>query len=152
MLKVIITATCILFASPVSAAVQFQTTFQFEGGFRVFGHPPVPQNNGFDYYFTPVQLDTHVLGHGVTVTNLSVSVFGENNGDTVNWDLEVFIGPTPFGLPEGQFENTLVDPVSGYDRIAPTQLSLSVGSRADPQSYSFSVEHDFTTADVSVFP
>lgn len=128
----------------VTVGSAFAATFTFPGG-SIFGHQPVPQVDGFDYYFTPLALDSSVVGEGVTIESVEVSAFGQNNGDVINFDWEVHIGPSPFGLPEGQIVKTLIDPVSGYDRIAPTQFRFTIGNQLDTQSYVFSGQYDFTT-------
>lgn len=133
-------------------AVPFESTYSFTGGFHIHGHTPVPQRNGFDYYSTPVALDTSVAGKGVTISNVEVSSFGTNNGSAINWDWEIFLGPTSFGLPEGQFIKTLVDPISGYTRNAPTQVRFVIGSELDTQSYLFSGNYDFSTDTISADP
>jgi hypothetical protein len=133
------------------ADTDFVTTITFPGGI-IFGHLPVPQVNGFDYYFTPVILDTAILGDGVTIESVEVSAFGQNNGAVVNFDWEVHIGPSSFGLPEGQFLQTVVDPIAGYTRIAPTQFRFVIGNRADGQSYVFSGQHDFVAGTTTANP
>jgi hypothetical protein len=135
----------------VTVGPHFEATFTFPGG-RIFGHMPVPQTNGFDYYFTPLILDTSILGDGVTIESIDVSAFGQNNGDVINFDWEVHIGPVPFGLPESQFIQTLVDPVSGYARIAPTQFRITIGNQSDTQSYLISGQHNFVTGTTTASP
>jgi C-terminal processing protease CtpA/Prc len=130
---------------------QFEVTFTFPGG-RIFGHMPVPQSDGFDYYFTPLVLDTSILGDVITIESIDVSAFGQNNGDVVNFDWEVHIGPTPFGLPEGQFIQTLVDPIAGYTRTAPTQFRFAIGNQLDTESYLFSGQHNFVTRTTTADP
>jgi len=129
----------------------FEVTFTLPGG-SIFGYLPVPQVDGFDYYFTPVMLNTAILGDGVTIESVEVSAFGQNNGDVVNFDWEVHIGPTSFGLPEGQFIQTLVDPIGGYARIAPTQFRFVIGNQVDNQSYQFSGQHDFVSGITTANP
>jgi hypothetical protein len=97
-------------------------------------------------------VDTDVRGRGVRITSVEVFGFGENRGAVVNWDWEVHVGPTPFGFPEGQFIQTHIDPVAGYQRNAPTQFRFVIGSRADGQSYVFRGHYDFTTGMVSAAP
>ena len=134
-----------------SAYSDFEVTFTFPGG-SIFGYLPVPQVNGFDYYFTPTMLNTAVLGSGVTIESVEVSAFGQNNGDVVNFDWEVHIGPASFGLPEGQLTQTLVDPLTGYTRIAPTQFRFVIGNQVDDKSYQFSGRHDFVTGITTANP
>jgi hypothetical protein len=129
----------------------FEVTFTFPGG-SIFGHLPVPQVNGFDYYFTPVMLNRVVLGNDVTIEDVQVSAFGQNNGDVVNFDWEVHIGPAPFGLPERQFIQTLIDPIAGYSRTAPTQFRFVIGNQIDNQSYQFSGRHDFVSGTTTANP
>jgi hypothetical protein len=129
----------------------FEATYAFAGG-SIYGHLPVPQVNGFDYYFTPVMIDTAILGDGVTIESVEVSAFGQNNGAVVNFDWEVHIGPMSFGLPEGQFVQTLIDPAAGYTRIAPTQFRFVIGNQIDDQNYLFSAQHDFITAHTIASP
>jgi hypothetical protein len=130
----------------------FQAIFELDGGGHIFGYPPNPQVNGFDYFFTPLELDTDLSGTGVTIANVEVSAFGENNGSVVNWDWEVHLGPEPFGLPEGQFVETHVRPIIGYTRTAPTQLRIVIGSQFDTNSYPFSVNYSFTDHTIAVVP
>jgi hypothetical protein len=129
----------------------FVAAFTFPGG-RIFGHLPAPQINGFDYYFTPVMLDTAILGDGVTIESVEITAFGQNNGAVVNFDWEVHIGPMSFGLPEGQFIQTFVDPIAGYARIAPTQFRFVIGNQLDARSYQFSGQHDFVAGTTTANP
>jgi hypothetical protein len=144
--------------STLTALTDFGPTFNysvpdgFNAGGNIYGHMPVPQTNGFDYYFTPLKLDTSVLGEGVTVESIEVSAAGTNNGEVVNFDWEVHIGPASFGLPEGQFTKTLTDPVSGYTRTAPTQFRVAIGNQVDNQNYNFSASHDFATGTTTANP
>jgi hypothetical protein len=135
----------------ITVGSAFAATFTFPGG-SIFGHQPVPQVDGFDYYFTPLSLDASIVGEAVAIESVEVSAFGQNSGDVINFDWEVHIGPAPFGLPEGQFVQTLIDPVTGYNRIAPTQFRFTIGSQLDDQSYLFSGLHDFTTGSTSANP
>ena len=135
-----------------SADSPFEVTLKFAGGFHIYGWPPVPQVDGFDYYFTPVGVDTCVRGQGVSITSVEVESFGTNGGDVVNWDWEIHVGAADFGLPAGQFVKTTVDPVSGYSRIAPTQVLFAIGNKVDSQSYPFSGSYDFTTDTIQASP
>ena len=145
-------ALCLVTSNPPAVAAPFETTYTFSGGFNIYGYPPVPQVNGFDYYFTPVALNTSLLGTGATISSVEVSSFGHNNGDVINFDWEIFLGPSSFGLPEGQFTQTHVDPVSGYSRTAPTQVQFVIGSQADTQSYQFSGNYNFGTNAITATP
>jgi hypothetical protein len=136
---------------PGEGAVDYVATYTFPGG-SIYGHLPVPQIDGFDYFFTPVIVDSAVLGEGVTVESIDVSAYGTNNGAIVNFDWEVHIGPTSFGLPEGQFTKTLVDPIAGYTRTAPTQFRFVIGNQVDNQSYQFSAQHDFVSGTTNANP
>ena len=136
---------------PALADDEFVSTFTFPGG-SIYGYPPVPQTNGFDYYFTDLAIDPTVLGTGIIVDSIEVSAFGQNRGSVVNFDWEVHIGSETFGFPEGQFSQTLVDPILGYSRIAPTQFRFVIGNRFDTQSYAFSGFHDFNTGTTNASP
>jgi hypothetical protein len=136
---------------PGSGVVDYVATYTFPGG-SIYGHLPIPQTDGFDYFFTPVMVDSAVLGEGVTVESIDVSANGTNNGAVVNFDWEVHIGPTSFGLPEGQFTQTLVDPIAGYTRTAPTQFRFVIGNQVDNQSYPFSAQHDFVSGTTTANP
>ena len=127
----------------VSFASPFVANFTFDGGCSIHGYPPVPQINGFDYCFTEVGIDSGLIGEGVSISSIEASVFGSNIGDVVNFDWEIYLGPTSFGLPEGQFTQTHVDPVTGYARTAPTIFHSVIGERFDTNDYTFSVSHDF---------
>ncbi len=70
----------------------------------------------------------------------------------MNWDAEVYLRPTGFGLPTGQFTQTHVDPVSGYTRTAPTQFHLTFGDIVTTQSYQFDALYNFQTSSVLVSP
>src|SRR3989344_665539 len=133
-------------------ATPFEATYVFRGGFDIYGYPPVPQVNGFDYYFTPLALDTSVLGTGVTISSVEVSSFGNNLGSVINWDWEIHLGSAPFGLPEGQFTQTHIDPVLGYNSSAPTQVKFVIGQPVDSQSYLFSGHYDFGTSTMTATP
>jgi hypothetical protein len=95
-----------------------------------------------------------LIGKGVTITNIDVSVSGTSIGSVINWDWEVHLGTSPFGLPEGQFDTTHVDPVSGYTRVAPTQLQFVVGAPPSPigSEYTFSGSYDFLTGTMTAMP
>jgi len=97
-------------------------------------------------------LNTGVLGAGVRIDSVEVSAFGQNNGDVVNFDWEAHIGPASFGLPEGQFIQTLVDSIAGYTRIAPTRFRFVIGNQVDNQSYQFSGQHDFISDTTTASP
>jgi hypothetical protein len=141
-----------LLFSTQAVAVPFERTYNFQGGFHIFGHLPYPQTNGFDYYFTPLAVDSSLSGEAVTIHSITVSSFGHNQGEVINFDWEVYLGPSPFGLPEGQFIGTHVDPVAGYSRSAPTQLRFVIGDRYDTQSYMFSGHFDFLTHTMTAAP
>ena len=155
MKRICITFSIALFSLIVisqASAAAFQSVFHFSGGFDIKGYTPVPQINGFDYYFTPVSLDSLILGQQCTIDSVEVSMFGTNLGNVVNWDLEVNLGPTSFGLPSGQFTQTHVDPVSGYSRTAPTQYHMSFGTPVDSQSYQFDTTYDFQSIQAIASP
>lgn len=143
--------TLIFPLSGTGNATPFEATYTFKGGF-IHGHTPVPQQNGFDYYFSPLELDKSIVGKEAKISSIKVKSFGENNGSAINFDWEIFLGPEPFGLPEGQFIKTLVDPVSGYSRQAPTQFRFVIGSQPDTQSYLFSGKYDFSTDTATAKP
>jgi hypothetical protein len=132
----------VIAAAPSVGAAPFETNIEFAGGFHIYGHQPVPQTNGFDYYFTPVHIDATLAGKLVRVTEIQLTVVGQNNGSVVNWDLETFVGPSDFGLPQGQFIQTHVDPVAGYLREAP------ISQRSTVQSVSFSLDYTFPIGSV----
>ena len=132
--------------------VPFEVTFNFTGGFHIYGQEPDPHIYGFDYYFTPLALDPSLLGNGVTISSINVSAPGTSQGEVINWDWEVFLGPSPFGLPEGQFVATHVDPVSGYIRNAPTQLQFVDGVLFAQGNYIFSGNYDFVTNTMTATP
>lgn len=134
-------------------ASPFEVTYSFDGGL-IQGHTPVPQRDGFDYFFTPlkVKLKQSIRGKEARISNIKVKSFGENNGSAINFDWEVFLGPAPFGLPEGQFLKTLVDPVTGYSRQASTQFRFVIGSQLDTQDYLFSGEYDFLSETATANP
>lgn len=138
---------------PIMAqATPFEVDFTFAGRCSIFGHLPVPQVNGFDYCFTEVALDSSVLGDGVTINSLEASVFGDNNGDVINFDWEIYLGASSFGLPEGQFLDTSIDPVTGYTRTASTIFHSVIGERFDTNDYTFAVSHNFGTNTSSASP
>jgi hypothetical protein len=115
----------------------FSKTFVCSGGFHIYyANPPVPPAHGFDYYFTPVSLDTTLAGSTVRITDLTVSMTGTSYGDIVNWDLETYIGNTTFGLPTGQFTDTSVDPVAGYSHCAPVYWHINPKQVSFTQSIS----------------
>jgi len=142
--NLLVTVIAIGTMSPILAhAVPFVAEFTFDAGCSIYGHQPVPQVNGFDYCFTDVAIDSDVLGTGVTIDSFEASVFGDNSGAVINFDWEIYLGATSFGLPESQFIDTLIDPVSGYARTAPTILHTVIGSQIDSNDYTFSASHDF---------
>jgi hypothetical protein len=139
-------------APTYAQCAQFEATYIFSGGFHIYGHIPVPQVDGFDYYFTPVAVDSSLLGKGMTISSISVSTPGTSTGEVVNWDWEVFIGNSSFGLPEGQFTATTDDPVDDYVRTAQTQLQFVIGSFFGSGEYTFSGEYDFLTGTMTAYP
>ncbi len=46
-------ALVVVTATKTLAATAFNSTFNYPGGFHIYGHEPVPQVDGFDYFFTP---------------------------------------------------------------------------------------------------
>ena len=137
--------------SAALADQDFTAVFEFTGG-GIYGYPPKPQDNGFDYFFTPVMVDPAILGDGVTIESVEVSASGTNLGAVINFDWEVHIGAASFGLPVVQFTQTLVDPADGYTRNAPVQFRFVIGSSVDPASYTFSGQKNFTTGATSASP
>jgi hypothetical protein len=110
-------------------------------------------SQGFDYYFTPLSLDKSLAGKKVTINSITVSAIGKSDGRTINWDWEVHLGPTPFGFPVGQLRNTPVDPVSGYQKLAPTQLQFVIETyNALPGDYNFSGSYDFVSRNMVAKP
>lgn len=57
-----------------------------------------------------------------------------------------------FGLPEGQFIKTFVDPIAGYTRIAPTQFRFVIGNQLDNQSYLFSGQYNLVSGTTTASP
>ena len=154
-IKLLVTVIVIGTMLPVvsyATPVTFEANLTFTGGCSIYGHLPVPQTNGFDYCFTEVVIDSGVIGEGVTVDSIEASVFGTNSGDLINFDWEIYLGPTSFGLPEGQFTQTNVDPVSGYTRTAPTIFHSVIGAQYDTNDYTYLVTHDFGTNVSSASP
>jgi hypothetical protein len=139
----------VLVASSAAPADEqtFTTNLSYSGGFHIYGYPPVPQVDGFDYYFTPDLLDTSLAGQTVEVTGISITVSGQSLGDVVNWDLEAFIGPTDSGLPTGQFIQTLVDPVAGYPVTSPVYYHLTTQETQFTTSYQFPTDE---TSDIDL--
>jgi hypothetical protein len=135
------------------AAIEWEATFTLSGG-QIHGHTPIPQNNGFDCVFSKLGNDPANTGTGITVESIEIESLGVNFGEVVNWDWEIFVGPTPFGLPEGQFLETHVDPVSGYARTAPVhvQFNINTGSRPDYRSFAYSAQYNFETSTASASP
>jgi hypothetical protein len=127
-------------APPNSPDDQLLSTITLEGKFRIYGHEPIPQVNGFDYYFSPVALDPALRGKKIRVSRVEVSVSGKSNGAVVNWDIEIFAGPSSFGLPVGQFVQTRPDPVSAYKRTAPVHTRLSTQKETFITSVSLPLE------------
>ena len=151
--KLLITAVAIGSLFSIQAhADPFVAEFTFDSGGSIHGYLPVPQINGFDYFFTEVGIDTGVIGEGVSIESIVASAFGTNNGDVINFDWEIYIGAASFGLPEGQFTQTNVDPVTGYVRTAPTIFHSVIGEQFDSSDYLFSVSHDFDTGVSSASP
>jgi len=132
----------------------FEITYNFSGGFNIYAYPPVPQTDGFDYYFTPVQINTSISGKKVKISSITVSFPAVSMGAVVNWDWEVYIGSTSFGLPTGQFIKTIVDPVNGYIKNAPIKILFAEGdySAPNPTNYTFNATYDFNTGTLSGTP
>jgi hypothetical protein len=149
--QIILLIALLVFPSVVSAT-DFQLIFNVGGPFRIFGHPPIPQLNGFDYFITQEQIDTSLAGATVAIEEIAVSAPGMNLGLFINWDWEVHLDGKTIGLPAGQYLKTLVDPVTGYTRTANTRFQFVIGNRFDTGSYTFSGTHDFTTGITTAFP
>jgi hypothetical protein len=130
-----------------AAAQDFTSNLNYAGGFDIYGYQPVPQVNGFDYYFTPGLIDTSLAGKTVEVTGISITVSGQSLGDVANWDLEAFIGPTDSGLPTGQFTQTHVDPVAGYPITSPVYYHINTQETQFTTSYQLPADG---TSDISL--
>jgi hypothetical protein len=112
-------------AEPV-AGERLLSTVVYEGSFHVYGHEPVPQQNGFDYYISPVKLDSELRGKRVRISRVEVSVKGKSNGAVINWDVEALAGPSgDFGLPAGQFTKSNADPMRAYKMTAPVHTRFT---------------------------
>jgi len=137
----------LLLSSKSALAVPFEVTYHFPGGFHIRY-----SEIGIDYFFTPLALDSSLEGASVTIHSISVSSFGHNGAEVINFDWEVYLGPEPFGLPQGQFIRAQVDPNIGYVRSAPTQLRFVIGAKFDIQDYLFAGDFDFLSHAISATP
>ncbi|MGD0140105.1 MAG: PEP-CTERM sorting domain-containing protein [Tepidisphaeraceae bacterium] len=134
-LLICVSAACILFNVSPAAAAPFQSTVNFTGGFHI-----TQRSDGTrDYYFTPVNIDSTLADDVVQVTSLDMTITGQNTQPVsfLNWDLETFIGPSDFGLPEGQFVSAIANTVDNFPRNAPVYNHIT------PQVTSFSYHYDF---------
>lgn len=130
----------------------FSVTFNWADSFRIYGYQPVPQINGFDYYFSPEQTNINFAGSTINVHSIEVSGFGNNLGNIINFDWEVHLSGNDLALPEGQFTKTLIDPVSGYSRTAETRFMFVIGNHYDKNSYLFRGSYDFMSNGGKSYP
>jgi hypothetical protein len=130
----------------------FEATYIWADAFKIYGWLPVPQVDGFDYYFTPEKVVSSLAGKKVQVTSVEISAPGTNLGASLNFDIEINLSGRQIGLPEGQFIKTTIDPVSGYSRAAETKYYFSIGNIIDSESYTFRGTYNFISAIGTAYP
>jgi hypothetical protein len=130
----------------------FEVTYTWDDTFRIYGWLPVPQINGFDYYFTQEKVASSLAGKKVQITSVEISTPGTNLGASVNFDIEINLSGKQVELPEGQFIKTTIDPISGYSRIAETKYYFSIGNIIDSQNYTFRGTYNFLSATGTAYP
>jgi len=139
-------------STPAYAGTPFVVRYDWTDNFRIYGHLPVPQVNGFDYYFTPEKVAPLLQGLMVEIHSVEVEAYGNNIGEVICFDWEVHLNDTPIGLPEGQFIEAHVDPIAGYERVAKSQFRFIIGCQPDTESYMFRGGYDFRSGSASAEP
>jgi parallel beta-helix repeat protein len=127
-------------------------TVTWPGPYKIYGYPPVPQVNGFDYFFTPEKTVAELAGKAIEISRIDVKADGTNNGEVINFDWEVHVSANDINLPEGQFTKTIIDPVTGYTKNSETQFLFAIGNQYDTQNYTFSGYYNFTDNTNGAFP
>jgi hypothetical protein len=115
---------------PMASADSFTSTFSL-GSISVSDASPGPPFfvGPFDYGFSPVGIDSSVVGQ-VTITGISVSTdavvnsTNPNFGNSTAFNWVILVGPAPFGFTPGQVNGTSVRPDS-ITSSAPTQLQFA---------------------------
>src|SRR5436309_15054812 len=99
-----------------AAAVPFTASFSAPGPFHIsFVNTTPPQ---FDFAITAEVIDAALAGMHVELGRITLSGTGISNSGFAIFDTEIHLGDTTIGLPAGQFDNTLTDPVTGITRTA----------------------------------
>jgi len=128
--SIIIAGLLVATSSALPAQVAFSSSFTL-GSINVSDSsvPPAFISGPFNYGFSPLGIDTAVVGQ-VNITDISVSADaalnstnpGYGGSSAFNW--AVFVGPAPFGFAPGQVDGTSVRPDS-IPSSAPTQFQFA---------------------------
>jgi hypothetical protein len=126
----LLVATSSLLLAPMASADAFTSSFTL-GSINVSDSsiPPAFLSGPFNYGFSPLGIDTAVVGQ-INITGISVSADavlnstnpGFGNSSAFNW--AVFVGPASFGFTPGQVDGTSVRPDS-ITSSAPTQFQFA---------------------------
>jgi hypothetical protein len=130
----------------------FEVTFNWTDSFQIYGWEPVPQINGFDYYFSTEKINNSFAGHRIKINSIEVSAPGTSLGNVINFGIEVHLNGSDITLPEGQFIQTHIDPLTAYTRNAETQCQFGIGGPDGSNSYIFSAAYDYTLGSGSAYP
>jgi len=127
----------------------FSRAFKFKQ--NPFNISPSPSLN---FGFSSLERDGSLVGKGIKVTNLKVTVETTNHSNVICCDVWTFLGPAPFNFPEG---STTVREVNSYpwdiNSLAPTHLELNIGRPGyNTGSFTYSVAYDFSTETAIVEP
>jgi hypothetical protein len=124
-MKRIVAATLFGFAvlwSGNAAAVPFTATFTASGPFHISFINTTPAQ--FDFGITAEAIEPALAGTHVELDRVTLSGTGISNSGFALFDTEIHLGGTTIGLPAGQFDDTLMNPVTGITRTADAQLRV----------------------------
>jgi len=134
------------------APESFEVTFNWTDSFQIYGWEPIPQVDGFDYYFSPEKIDSSFAGHKIKINHIEVSAPGTSLGNVINFNVEAHLNVSDITLPEGQFIQTHIDPVAGYISNAQTQFNSVIGGPGGQNSYTFTTAYDYTLGSGIAYP
>ena len=124
-MKHTVAATLLGFAvlwSADAAAVPFTASFGAPGSFHISFVNTSPAQ--FDFAITAEAIDPALAGTHVEIGRIVLNGTGIRNSGFAIFDTEIHLSGTTIGLPAGQFDNTLINPVTGITRTAEAQLRV----------------------------
>lgn len=136
-------------------SVAFSEEFTYEGPIRASTTGP----NDYRYGFTPAKeylelSGAKIAGKRITVTKIVIEAYGENHAGKINWDFDVFVGPTqlfPYAKDQPPTENpqTMLD-----DKQSPTKIAVVFGKidNYSTRSYQYRAVFGFVPSSLDVYP